>query len=152
MTAPSFAFTLEADPTTPAATTAAATRSVALAARPAVKQGLLRPFRLDGKGGFARVSGDALLDEKLGNLLSLDGLPWAPERTAHLDSLRHMNAGPARVFARAYIADAAARYLPELRVEEVTATDQKNGTVRVEVVASPVRDPAQTAIAGRVLR
>lgn len=152
MTAPSFSFTLADDPAAPITGAASATTTPALAARPPVKKGLLRPFRLDGKGGFARVSGDALLEQKLESLLSIDGFPWAPDRTAQLDGLRHMNANIVRVFAGPYIREAATRLLPELRVEEVSATDNRDGTVEIQVLAAKVRDPAQTAGASRVLR
>lgn len=149
MTAPSFSFTLAADPAAPLTTAAAATAPAALAQRPSVKSGLLRPFRLDGKGGFARVSGDALLEQKLENLLLLDGLPWAPERTSQLDSLRHMNAGPLKVFAGPYISDAVARLLPELRVEDVSVTPGQTTTIAVRAVKVTT---GQDVTAARLLR
>lgn len=154
MTAPSFTFTLQPDPATPAPGTATGTAIAAAGqvVRPPVKRGLLRPFRLDGKGGFARVSGDDLLAQKLENLLLLEGLPWDPARGAMLGSLLHMNAGPARVFAQAFVSDAVNRYLPELRVERVTAEDRRDGTLLLTVETSKVRDPAAAVTASRVLR
>lgn len=142
MTAPSFSFTLQPDPVSPPpAVPTAASPAAPTAARPPVKRGLLRPFQRDGKGGFARVSGDALRDEKLGNLLELDGFPWAPDRTANLDGLRHMNANVARAFAQADIADALARFLPELLLEHVSVEGgtRKGEPITLRVVARPAQ-------------
>lgn len=152
MSAPSFSFTLTPDPLTTATSAGAAVPAPGPVTRPPVKEGLLRPFRLDGKGGFARVSGDALLLQKLENLLLLEGLPWAQNRTTYLSTLRHMNAPAALVFARSYVADAVTRLLPEVRVEQVRVEDRKDGTLWLVVEVSKVRDPAQSLTASRVLR
>ncbi len=153
MSAPSFSFTLTPDPTPPTTTASGATvPAPGTVVRPPVKRGLLRPFRLDGKGGFARVSGDVLLLQKLENLLLMEGLPWDHARTAHIESLRHMNAPTAVVFGRAYIVDAVSRFLPELRVDDVRAEDDRNGTVRLVVQVSKARDPNLPLTASRVLR
>jgi hypothetical protein len=151
MTAPSFSFTLQADPPAPSPSATAATPAVALAQRPPVKRGLVRAPRRDGAGGFARTSGDALDQEKLSNLLLFNGFPWAPDRTTHLDELRHMNANTARVFAQAYLADAITRFLPEQRLEEVRVTPAGTSVV-IYVRTSKVREPSRTVEASRTLR
>lgn len=141
MTTPSFTFTLTPDPSAPIASSTSPTTPKAVTPRPTVKRGLRRPFQRDGKGGFARIDGDDLLEEKLGNLLGLSGLPWDPARTSRLDELRHLAGSSAfRAFARAYVADALRTYLPELQLVEVQ-TEGSGAAQKIVVVASKVARP-----------
>lgn len=139
MSAPSFTFTLTPDAATPIATKASPQAPAAVTPRPTVKRALKRPFRQDGKGGFARISGDTLLEEKLGTLLGMNGLPWDPARTANLDSLRHMaDTSAFRPFARAYVSDAVRRYLPALTLLDVRVEGarEKKAIVAIAVKAA----------------
>lgn len=141
MTTPSFTFTLTPDPATPISSATATATPKAVTPRPTVKRCLRRPFQRDGKGGFARVDGDELLEEKLGNLLGLGGLPWDPTRTSRLDELRHMSGTAAfRAFAQVYIADAMRTHLPELTLVEVR-TEGSGASQTIFVVASKVARP-----------
>lgn len=141
MTTPSFSFTLQVDPG-PASPAAAGTANTAAGVpRPVVRRALRRPFQRDGQGGFARVSGsDAVLNEKVGNLLVLNGFPWDPGRSSRLDGLRHMNGNAARAFAQAFVGDAIRTYLPEVMLDRLTV-ENDGATMTVTVETSRVRGP-----------
>lgn len=92
--------------------------------RPVIRRGLLRPFMRDGKSDLANGTGDDLLESKIGQILGADGeLPWRTDFNGNLDRLRHLNNGPALTeFARVYVTDGLARWLPSVRVLTVEAT------------------------------
>lgn len=121
---------LQPDPTPPATPTPVQPTAGALGitVKPLRRRGLLRPFMRDGKSDLANGTGDDLLESKIGQILGMDSeLPWRVEMTGNLDRLRHLNNGPALdEFARVYVSDALARWLPSVRVLAVTATRTEN--------------------------
>lgn len=92
-------------------------------ALPQNKFGLLRPFGVDGARDLARGTGDALLKSLAGQVAGTSGeFPWRPEFTSNLDRVRNIkNTEALGEFARTYISQAYATYLPQVLAVRVVA-------------------------------
>lgn len=95
---------------------------------------LARPFRRDGRGDFANLSGVALVKAAVGQVLGTDAssdngkhsgeLPWRPRFGSLLRLLVHRNLDdPMTVaLARYYVAESLNRWEPRVRVRKVWLT------------------------------
>lgn len=105
--------------------------------------GIVTPFRRDGKGDFANASDISLVrsevQQVLGTLASSGStqgeLQWRPEFGSNLQLLRFRNLDETTLeLARTYTADALRIWLPRIRVKAVSADanfDDKTLTITV---------------------
>lgn len=127
-------YTLSPDSGEVAESFSAATAAEASAISSFFGYGLLSPFRR-GPSDFV-AGGDAdllasMVDEVLGTKAESDytagELPWRPEFGSLLHFLRHRNNDATTAeLARVYVAEALARWIPQIRLKSVT-TEKKTG-------------------------
>jgi phage baseplate assembly protein W len=91
--------------------------------------GVLTPLRRDRKRDFASGDGEDLLASKVEQLLATEGatarssgeLPWRTAFGTPLQLLRHQNNDAILAeLARAYVRDALRKWLPEVRISNLT--------------------------------
>jgi len=111
-------------------------------------QGIMCPFRRDGKGDFANASGPDLLRSDIGELLGIIGpsatqpgeLPWDTQRGTRLIELKHR--GLHRELVRSKAQDMAAgtirRYESRARVGQTTVRTENGNTLVTVVRYTPV--------------
>ena len=105
-----------------------------------IGNGVLCPFRRDGKGDFANGSGLELLKSDVGTLLGLVGssatepgeLPWDPDRGSRLPMLkhRHLHSEMTRALADQLTSGVLRTYEPRVRPGRVRVTTEGGNTLR----------------------
>lgn len=121
-----------------------------------------RPFRRDGKGDFANLSGVALVAAAVAQVLgtlcttgrTFGELPWRPEFGNGLELLRHRNVDDAFVpLAQVYVRDALQRWEPRAVVKS-TSIDKVLGEageyevhLRVEYDVQATKTPGSAVVA-----
>jgi phage baseplate assembly protein W len=106
----------------------------------AVRRGILTPLRRES-GDFANGSEAALVASMVGQVLGTrcaDGLgsrgeiPWAPTFGSLIYKLRHQNVTPVlRYQARAYVVNALARWVRQVRVTDVQVDNSDPRHIKV---------------------
>lgn len=99
------------------------------------RRGILRPFARDGRGGFAKGSGEPLVAGRVGALVSSTGeLPWKPELDSGADRLRNVNnSAMLGQFATVYAQEILQRHEPAITLQNVVATRSGNEiTIRID--------------------
>jgi phage baseplate assembly protein W len=107
--------------------------------------GIIRPFRRDGKNDIANSSGLALIQSCVGQILgtrasnpngNLPGeLPWRPGFGSRLFLLKHASSDVIDDLARAYCAEALARWEPRVtNLRTLAVFDSTTLTITVDLV------------------
>jgi phage baseplate assembly protein W len=125
-------------------------------AHPFLGFGLITPFQRDQKRDFAAAGGERLVKSCVSQLLGMDAtddagnvgeLPWRPELGTWMYKLKHhLNNEVLDHIARAYVAEALARWEPRVVMKEVTTSKRKSVSeddtmilhMRYDVIASNV--------------
>lgn len=92
---------------------------------------LVRPFQRNAINDFASASGEERFIAALGQVLGTrctsaraqGEVPWRPDFGSLLDQLRHRNPGPVTTeLARQYVVDAVKKWIPSVRIINVSAS------------------------------
>jgi uncharacterized protein len=123
-------------------------------------RGVIRPFTRDGVNDVATASGAALLRAEIGQVLATvcssgvtqGELPWRPDFGSLLYLIRHRKADfVTKEMARAYVVDALAKWLPQIRITDVEIEPVDSTLSGLSTLLIRVRYEIQAVGTGRIV-
>lgn len=120
-------------------------------------RGVARPFRRDGKGDFANVSGRASIRAAIGQILgtlatspiSRGELAWRPSFGSIVDLLRHRNGDDVLAeLLRVYVVESIQVWEPRVRLTDATVDVTRAPVITVRLRYDEVGAGGGTLVAG----